>query len=205
MPFIPVPETVLVEMRMGIHGQKVENTLYFQRSGGWNTAGATTLANDLLIWWTTLLSVVLSTQIELVEIAVSDLDVVDSFQVVVPSPAPRPTGGAPAEALPNNVSLAVSFRTGRRGRSFRGRNYIVGIPETAAINSQVTSAFAIYIQGSYQGIPSAVSSSGGVWGVASRFNNNAPRTVGVFTPITSVTVVDDVIDSQRRRLPGRGQ
>jgi len=32
-----------------------------------------------------------------------------------------------------------------------------------------------------------------------------PRTTGVSTLVASVAIVDPVIDSQRRRLPGRGQ
>jgi len=47
--------------------------------------------------------------------------------------------------------------------------------------------------------------------VASRFSGvdgdgkPIPRTAGVVTPISNVIVVDRVLDSQRRRLPGRGQ
>lgn len=204
MAFIPVPDTVMAELRMAINGQQVENTLYFQKEGGWNVPGATQLANDLLVWWTTLLSVQLSEQLVLREVTVSDLNVVDSFQVTVPAPTPNPSGGVVGEAEPNNVSLTVSFRTGLRGRSFRGRNYVVGIPKEKTLNSQVISTFSAYMQGSYQGIPSAITLSGGTWVVASRFHANAPRVTGVSTPVTAVVVVDDFVDSQRRRLPGRG-
>jgi hypothetical protein len=47
--------------------------------------------------------------------------------------------------------------------------------------------------------------------VASRFSGvdsngkPIPRSEGIGTPITSVTVVDPIIDNQRRRLPGRGR
>jgi hypothetical protein len=32
-----------------------------------------------------------------------------------------------------------------------------------------------------------------------------PRTEGIATPVTQVVITDHTIDSQRRRLPGRGR
>jgi len=45
---------------------------------------------------------------------------------------------------------------------------------------------------------------GADWVVVSRFHDNAPRTAGVVSFINAATVVDATVDSQRRRLPGRG-
>jgi hypothetical protein len=48
------------------------------------------------------------------------------------------------------------------------------------------------------------------WVIVSRFSGvdadkkPIPRAAAVITPITAVTVVDNIVDSQRRRLPGRG-
>jgi hypothetical protein len=39
----------------------------------------------------------------------------------------------------------------------------------------------------------------------SRYANGAPRTVGIATPVTSVVLVDQRVDSQRRRLVGIGE
>src|SRR6187551_3206995 len=98
MAFIPVPETVMVEIRQKLNLQSIENTLYFQKGGGWDPASATVLANDILTWWTTYFRVEISQDVTLSEIVVTDLDVVDSFQVTVPAPAPAPQGsnGDPA-------------------------------------------------------------------------------------------------------------
>lgn len=204
MPFIPVPNTVLAEVRMAIHGQRVENTLYFTHSAGWTTATATTLANNLITWWTVNVKPQVVAELELIEVVVSDLNVADSFQVTVPSPTPHPVGSASGEGFPNNVSLTISLRTANRGRSFRGRNYLVGIPENVGSLSQVTSAYAAAVQAAWNTIPASTASAGGVWVVASRFHNKLPRVTGVTTPITAVVIVDNFVDSQRRRLPGRG-
>lgn len=46
---------------------------------------------------------------------------------------------------------------------------------------------------------------GCVLAVASRRLNNAPRLIGVATEVIDVVLADDTVDSQRRRLPGRGR
>jgi len=204
MPFIPVPETVMVEVRMRLNLQSIEQTLYFQKGGGWDSASATTLANDILLWWTTYYRVEISDDVTLVEIVVTDLDVVDSFQVTVPAPSPAPTGSNGDGAAPNNVAICISFRTDRRGRSYRGRNYVSGIPTNLILNSVVLPDFTDAILSAYQTLPFATTSSGGTWVIASRRNGGVARVIGVTTPVTSVVLVDSVVDSQRRRLPGRG-
>jgi hypothetical protein len=103
--------------------------------------------------------------------------------------------------------MAVSFRSALSGRSFRGRNYI-----PCLTNSQVTGNL---IDVSWQGdIINAYAEllfgggalpAGWVWVVVSRFTNNLPRVTGIFSEVFSVLVTDTIVDSQRRRLPGRGK
>jgi len=204
MAFIPVPETVMVEVRMKLNLQSIENTLYFQKGGGWDPASATVLANDILTWWTTYFRVEISQDVFLSEIVVTDLDVVDSFQVTVPAPAPAPQGSNGDPAAPNNVALCISFRTARRGRSYRGRNFVAGIPSNLLLNSVALSTFTDAILAAYETLPFATTSAAGTWVVVSRRNAGVDRTEGVTTPVSAVIIVDSVVDSQRRRLPGRG-
>lgn len=42
------------------------------------------------------------------------------------------------------------------------------------------------------------------WVVVSRYLNNVPRTVGTSTLVLEASYRDRIVDSQRRRLPGRG-
>lgn len=114
-------------------------------------------------------------------------------------------GGAIVASDPNNVTLAVSFRSGVTGRSFRGRNYVPGLPGSAISNNRVSATLANNIAGAYEILMGTDAvATGFTWGVISRRTNNAPRVAGIVTPITQVVIVDTVVDSQRRRLPGRG-
>jgi len=113
--------------------------------------------------------------------------------------------------LPNNVAVTVSFRTGLSGRFARGRNYVSGLSEDAVVLNTVDSAVLADIQAGYEALQDVASDNTSTWVVVSRFSGvdgdgvPIPRVEGVTTPITAVIIVDSIIDSQRRRLPGRGQ
>lgn len=205
MAFVPVPGVLEAEIRMSLDNQLVENTLYFKPTVTTPGGTPTDLANDLLVWWTVNMSPALSDNTLLREIYVTDLTTATSGAATQPAPAPAPTGGRTGAPSPNNVSLAVSFRTAQRGRSFRGRNYIAGINEPDTEWNQISAALEGLILAGYNALLTAPFSGDWEWGVVSRFANKAPRVTGVFTPITSVTIVDRTIDSQRRRLPSRGR
>jgi hypothetical protein len=211
MPFVPVANVALVETRMRYDSQKVENTLYVHNSDGWDGASLDALAADVLAWWTTHYAALTHTSVTLNEVACTDLTT-DTGAIGSISGGGA-TGSAGGEALPSNVSLSVSFRTAQRGRSFRGRNYIVGIatdnttpPNTANVG------YVDQVETAYDAFKTAMDAEGFEWVVVSRFSgvdpdtgDPIPREAGVATPVTHALVVDSTLDSQRRRLPGRGQ
>ena len=204
MPFVPVADTVMAELRYSLDGQRVENTLYFSRAGGWAIADLPPLYNMLLIWWTTELSQNISDDCVFNEIAFTDLSDVAGFSVQIATPTPHPTGQTVFPSAPNNVSLAVSFRTLRRGRSFRGRNFVAGLADTDILQSHLAGAVVSAIEGYYADLITLAATGGWSWVVVSRISGGDDRVAGIATPISSVIVLDDVVDSQRRRLPGRG-
>jgi hypothetical protein len=55
-------------------------------------------------------------------------------------------------------------------------------------------------------LKSVIEGLGYVWVIVSYITDNAPRVGGpVYFEVNDILIVDDVIDSQRRRLPGRGR
>jgi len=115
-------------------------------------------------------------------------------------------GGNANPALPNNVTLAIKFSTAGRGRASRGRNYILGITEESVTANQVGPGFITAYVSAYQALFTALGdmTNPWTWVVYSRQLNNALRAEGLAQEILNVGFVDNVIDSQRRRLPGRG-
>jgi len=211
MAFIPVENVLETEVRMLLDNQKIENTLYWFKDVGWDVAAATTLAADLLVWWNVSYAVPLSTQLSLREIYCTDLSTATSFTHTQPAPAPAPTGDVDFESEPNQVAISISFRTNLRGRSFRGRNYVSGLPGNGVLQNTVEPGTVAGIVAAYNSLFTVAATNGVEWSVVSRYSGvdgagkPIPRAAGISTTITSVIAVDPTVDSQRRRSPGRGQ
>jgi hypothetical protein len=204
MPFVPVPNTCSVEMIYESMGQKCENVFHASKI---NTFSASDLADICVIfadWFIAHGKALCNTGVALSKIVAKDI----SSQT---GPAIEYTGSLPVygvytgtTVMPLNVTVAVSFGTNLRGRSYRGRIYQIGLTNLSCTDNQVSSSYRSDLITYYGDLVSAVSTGGFDLCVVSRFHNKAPRTTGVATPITSVSV-DPNLDSQRRRLTGRGQ
>jgi len=210
MPFVPVPNTCMAEMRMLVDGQKVENTLAFRFPGEVTEALLGDVGAMVESFWINHYGPNVSASVSYRETVVTDLSSATGPQVTV-VPALALAGEVSGTSLPNNMALTISFRTNSRGRSFRGRNYILGIPEShrLGINSMLPTEVAHWVE-DYTALITEAAGAAAEWVVVSRFSGvdtlgkPIPRTTGLATPVTAVTVVDNTLDSQRRRLPGRG-
>jgi hypothetical protein len=210
MPFVPVANVAESELRMLLGGERVENTLAFQHDGAILASDLSDLNDALKHWWTVDYAPLTWDATQLREIYSAD-------QTTSTGPASTLDGGGEhgaggSNVVANNVTVVVSFRTDFRGRSFRGRNYIAGIPTPQFSDANhIESSYATSLISAYNSLlgPDALV-TGFTWGVVSRFSGvdvnhkPIPRVAGVFTPITQVVITDLVADSQRRRLPGRG-
>lgn len=203
MAFIPVPNTVAVEIRMGLDGQRVENTLAFEYAVTPTEADANTLGDALIDWWDNQYSANLCSSLGLVEVVLTDLTADDSFSVTRVPTTPV-TGKQNLEPVPNSVAICISLRSSGRGRSSRGRNYIPAIPHDSVALNRVTGSVLTQLTSAYNTLGTLADDAGATWVVISRSHNKIPRTTGVTFPITTVVFTDNVVDSQRRRLPGRG-
>jgi len=211
MPFVPVENTALVEVRMSLAEQKVENTLWVLNDEPWDGGSLEELCSEIVTWWGTSYASITTDQVLLREVVATDQTSLTSATASVSGDS------APGEhiggTLPGNCSLAVSFRTAMRGRSFRGRNFVVGIPlEEMSSTNQVQTEYQSAVKDAYDAFATAITTASWTWVVASRFSGvdpdtgkPIPREAGVATLVTNTVVVDGVVDSQRRRLPGRGQ
>lgn len=204
MPFVPVPNTAQANIRYQLDGERIENTLHFTKGSGWAAGDLALLADGLADRWGAFVMPQLSVDCLLREVYVVDLTTATSgtaTQAVIPN-IPGGNGG---ESMPNNVAYCVSLRSTNRGRAFRGRIYIPGIPQGVVENSRVTLAWQNAIVAAVESVRGGMLGDGYTMTIASKFSNGLPRPVGLPTPVIAVTAVDNVLDSQRRRLPGRGQ
>lgn len=209
MAFIPVPEVTEAILHFSLDGQLVENTLYFVGAGD-DTIGANSVAGQISAWAAAQLLPLLCDDIVLDFVQANNLTTSSSATSVAPS---GESGSIVEEPVPNNVCACVSFRTGIRGRSFRGRNYVAAIPNSEVTLNTMSSTLVTNLTNAYNELlPAGGALDGLTWVVVSRFSGvdgvtgkPIPRTTGIFTLVESVLMVDAIVDSQRRRLPGRGR
>lgn len=203
MAYVPVPNTLQCELRFVWAGQEVETGMYFLKAGGWDVADMPAVGDILKGAWDNHCRPVTATTCALTEIYMTNLESEFAFTYSYTTGLPL-AGTTGTESLPNNCTLAFSFGTAGRGRSFRGRMYPPGIAEGYVSGNTVSSLWTDAWRDFHDIVTSSMLVLGGVHSVVSRISNGAPRIVGLSTPVLSATFKDTVIDSQRRRLPGRG-
>lgn len=116
-----------------------------------------------------------------------------------------PSAGQP---LPSGCCIAVKKSTATLGRAGRGRWYHPVLDTNGIFGGQdkVSGAFAAIILTQLNAFQTGVEAfiSGGEMGIVSYHLAGALRVAGLFSPITNWSFSDLNIDSQRRRLAGRG-
>ncbi len=207
MAFIPAVNTARVSAHFSQDGQQVENVFYVQKSTALTTADLVALGSAYVTWWIANMRSFSAANLSLVEVVVQDMTTISGTQIVFTTGLPV-AGLSASPALPNSITLAIKEITGLGGRSFRGRQYILGMTQVFLNSDQntVTAGTLTTLAGAYNALLSAINAiSGMAMVVASFFHLGAPRATAVLTPITSFAFADNVVDSQRRRLPGRGR
>lgn len=206
MPFQAVPNAALINVEGLLDGQKTVNTLGFRLNvpAVINAAQLASLCESMAIYWSANQISQLPSQWTLAKVTGRVLDVEDG-PVAESSLNSGDSGLLIGNLMPNNVTLAIAFKTGLGGRTNRGRNYWPGFLEADVTNSAIAQARATNIVDTYAGMMGAGTvDSAWQWCVISRKIIDITGN-GRAVPITSVVVNDLVVDSQRRRLPGRGQ
>lgn len=203
MATIPVPNVVQLELIYTFNSDVMENVLHYQIPGTANADDLTALAAAAYTEWVTNLRASISQSVFLRSIKVTDLTTNVSPTVTwgVGLPQAGSLVGTPA---PNNVTCCFTKRTNLRGRNNRGRIYWPLLATSEITNNVLSGARVTAIVNGLANFR-VLNTALGDWEmvVVSRYFNNSPRASGIFTPVTNFTS-DGIVDSQRRRLPGRG-
>lgn len=205
MPFYPVTQGAQVRFIQNFRDQLVVNSLWFYHPAGAPTAAdILALATGANFNWQSSIATLLSNDVSYERVIVRDYSAPDSFEAVESPSAPVP--GTAGDAMPNNVALAVGLRTLFSGRAYRGRIFLAGIPRSVVVENSVDSAFLEDVDIALEGfIGLDQIAPGWVLGVAHRVSAGLPLNPGTITEAVSWSVSDAIVDSQRRRLPGRGK
>jgi hypothetical protein len=213
MAFVPVPDCAEAVIHYLLDGQDVENTLWFEHAGGpMDAAALVALGVQLQSWLNTTLMTLYPAGLVANYIAITAQDSPTAPGATI-SMSMSP-GGLAVAVMPNEVSLAIGFKTAGRGRGARGRNYLVALPVGSVSGNNVDAGVAGDFVTAYADLNSFVGTAGCLHIIAHRFSGftivagkkvPTPLALGVAEPVTSYVLADTVVDAQRRRGPGRGR
>lgn len=203
MAYQPVPDVAQIVIEGRMDNQLVLNDLYFAVSGGGITPiNLLTITDAVATWWQGVIMPNLSEDYTSVRAVGIDLTTQTGARVEV---AAASAGGVGSEAAPNNVAACVSFRTALRGRSFRGRNYVAGIPNAdITLNTLGPSFISSLVDGYTQLVGAGLFEAGWEWVVVSRQTLGDPRPEGIPSPVATVAMTTNTVRSMRSREVGHG-
>lgn len=192
-----------IDLIQSLDEQVVVNSVYAKRDTVWSVPIATNVALDTIDWWETYIAPRLTTSTQLELVRVTQLDDPDGFIIEENSGLPI-NGTVALEPEPSNVSVVVSFRSGLRGRRNRGRNFLGGIPQAAIATNNVDDTYMGQLVAAYEALNSDVFIPNDAYHVIYSCRDIGGEDLsGVGVVVTSY-LVNPIVATQRRRLPGRG-
>lgn len=202
MAFIPVPNGIQLCFMFTTDSQNWQFCLMLRKSAGApEDTDLQAVAADGSSWWTSFLKGLLNSAVTLREIIATDMTAQGAPQYRLTI---NETGTKTGGCLPLGTAVVVSHRTAMRGRSYRGRSFLSGIAtsDQNTVNT-LAGATASGIVTGFGSLRTLLDGHGYDHVVASRQHNGSITTPAVVNEVVSY-VVDTLLDSQRRRLQGRG-
>lgn len=204
MPFVPAENTAEVVLNGSWGGQNVANVLNFVYEITLTVSELNSLAASVATAWLDNVSLFTSIGYVLTSVKATDLTTASSPSVEY-FPPTLYEGDADEPSVPNNSTLTISYSTDQRGRSYRGRTYMCAIPYSylsTSVDLLLTNAALISNAwvGFFDDIETARDCN---HCIVSRIQEGVTLTEAVVTVVTGY-FVENNLDSQRRRLEGRG-
>lgn len=191
------PATARVVLRTTRDTRKFLNVVHMTRADGAELTSADLLdmANAVADWWQNSYRHICKSVMVGLDVVATKQDPNDPLQETVYINGPGDY--VPGAPLPGNDAAALSWRTGLAGRKYRGRTYHMG-PSSGSVNANdtLTGQFLTDWSTAGQYLLSHLITAGLRLIIFHRSTNTFTTVIGM--------IVDQLIDSQRRRLAERG-
>lgn len=136
-PWLRARNTAKAEIIYRLHNRPCENRIWLSnRSGPYTLGTLLTAASELGTYVINILLPLLSEELELVEVRVTDWNVPNGMEVRVPLTSYF--GGIPGAACPANVAASVYLRVDVRGGARRGGHIVLpGVPRSVVVENEL--------------------------------------------------------------------
>jgi len=214
MVYVPVPNTIEVEIRGLYVSQRIENVFYVLNAGPWDGFQMESVCAAVEAWIASDYADLMTTAVSWDTIVATDLTTQTGLQVVHPIDPAIPGTVSAGTPLPNEVAFVVKHNTLYRGRSFRGRTYIPGLTTgQMATSNSVTPEYAAAAVAAFTNLRANIEAvdHSFLQSIVSRYHGKlengkpAPREIGLSSPITTSSISDLLVDSRKSRKPGVGE
>lgn len=191
------PTVCRVAIVMQRDTRQVINTFHVEKLAGWSLSDLVALAAAVHTWWSTYYKPMTTAMYGLVQIQCRVYNPVAPLAYDL-NISPTEVGTRPGQAEAGNVTLSMSERTGLAGRKYRGRMYLAGVSETDTnTNDFVASTLVTLAANALANLITGGLPAGNILTIFHRGTNTTTDVIAY--------VIENIIDSQRRRLPGRGR
>lgn len=203
MAFIPWPNGVQLCFHFVTAGQSWQFCLGLQKDTGTvNDTDLSDLATAAHTWWTSTFRSHINNGTTLDNIQATNMTAEGAPSHIE---SVGTTGALNSLGVPLSSALVLSQRTAKRGRSYRGRAYISGLDGTQITSpTDVTAGTVTNLLADFTSLISIFNTAGFKQVVVSRRHNGVVTTPAEMNQVDAL-VMDAHLDSQRRRLFGRGK
>jgi hypothetical protein len=207
--YVPVANTAQCELRQSLGGQQLMNVLNFEFLTSLTVSGMQLLGGNLIDWWVEFIAPLLSSNLSLNEVYLTDLTSQIGATTSVTTGLPS-VGLIGVESMPASIAACISFKTPFRGRSFQGRNYIAGLSVNDVLLNIIDLDIRTSLVAAYQALEGVGVASGARHVVVSKYSGYTivgakkiptPRAAGITSDVTTYKFTTDSVRSQRDRLP----
>jgi len=191
------PQVARVALQVIRDSRHFVNTFHVSRTdnAALGLADLTAINAVFADWWLNSYRLGVKSAIVGESITATKLDPSNPLQDTLAIAAPGTYAGG--GVLPADVTAAVSWRTGLAGRKYRGRFFDFGVPsDTANTNDTLSGGYITTLTSIGTYLLGHLLSAGFKAVIFHRGDNTATQVAGL--------VVDQLIDSMRNRLAGRG-
>jgi len=197
MPAVIIPNGVRVVIR-GTHlGNEIVNVFGYRSDTP--PASAAELLEFLNAWavnHTTEYLAIKSADYTLIDVTATDISTAGGAQATF-SYAPGTVGTSSPASAPGNVAGVISWRTDLSGRRNRGRSYIGPLPNNGFVGDTMDSDVLPFMTAFAEGLIEGGLGEEG-------FDFAIMSVADLAMKVVTAFIIDVILDSQRRRLTGRG-
>lgn len=203
MPALISTNTVQVVMKYRLGTEIMQNVYYVHKDDNWTQSDLDALNQAFIAWEEDTAAPLRSNQVALVAIKSTDLTSLTSptLSAVLDDAIP---GERINPAMPGNVTFAIKADIGERGRGRAGRKFWIGLSEDMCLENGCVEDIPASIQLAMETLSTLVAAAlpGVALGIIHTVFNGSPILDALFSEIVGWTFTDELLDSQRTRLPG---